>query len=97
MSLALEAGPDDDSEGLTRPPGRGRQAAAEAAGVVTESVPLPVATGTGMVTATGTGTGTPSPGREPEQAAVTSGEGGKTLPGAGQLRRIPAVTEQLDH
>ncbi len=50
--------------------------------VVTESVPLPVGNGHGTNghgngTANGHGNGH----AEPERAAVTSGEGGKTLPG----------------
>jgi ubiquinol-cytochrome c reductase cytochrome b subunit len=82
--LALEAGVSDDS-GVPDPATRGAvgKLRLRLRRVVTESVPLPVGNGHGP-DGHGNGHGNGHAVTEhggPEQAAVTSGEGGQTLPG----------------
>ena len=82
--LALEAGVSDDS-GVPDPATRGAvgKLRLRLRRVVTESVPLPVGNGhgpNGHGNGHGNGHAVTEHG-EPEQAAVTSGEGGQTLLG----------------
>jgi ubiquinol-cytochrome c reductase cytochrome b subunit len=79
--LPLEAG-EDDGSGVPAPATRGAVGKLRLAlnRVVTESVPLPVGNGHGTNGHGTNGHGADGHG-EPERTAVTSGEGGKALPG----------------
>jgi ubiquinol-cytochrome c reductase cytochrome b subunit len=79
--LPLEAG-EDDGSGVPAPATRGAVGKLRLAlnRVVTESVPLPVGNGHGTNGHGTNGHGANGHG-EPERTAVTSGEGGKALPG----------------